>query len=105
MSKTFDTVEGGKKFSHHIPDSVSNIFGDGFGPAMIGYPNTKFTVFQQAINAPGTDTIESEIVATVTVPTIALLELSAHIQRVLRENKEQLSLDINAQLHKLLGEA
>lgn len=105
MNKSFTTEENGQTINNIFPEETVSLFADGFGPAMIGFPNTKVTLFQQTINPPNFDEIERTIVATITVPTIALIELAAHVQKVLGQNKEQLSADVTSQLNKILGVA
>lgn len=105
MSRSFETTENDKTILNIVPDDHVILFGDGFGPAMIGYPNTKFTLFQQTLGIPDSAAVERQIVATVSVPTVALVELAAHIQRVLNENKEQFTAEVNSQISKILGES
>lgn len=103
MTKTFTIQENDKQINNTIPDNAITIFGDGFGPAMIGYPHSKFTVFQEVLSTDP-DVIEREITATVIVPTVALVELANHVKRVMQENKEHLSSDIEAHLQKLFAQ-
>ena len=103
MSRTFETTENDKTILNIVPDDHITLYSDGFGPAMVGYPNTKFTLFQQALGIPDSAAAERKIVATVSVPTVTLIELAAHIQRVLNENKEQLTAEVASQVNKILG--
>lgn len=103
MNKNFSTNENGIETNHTISKEIKEIYGDGLGPAMIGYPNVKFSLFQQKITPPDQNIAEREIVATVTIPTIAILELASRIRDVIETNKENFSQEINAQVQKLLN--
>lgn len=104
MHKTFTTQENGKQINNTIPDNAISIFGDGFGPAMIGYPHSKITLFQEVLSTDP-DVIEREITATVVIPTVALVELANHVKRIMQENKEQLSSDVEVHLQKMFSQA
>lgn len=102
--KAFTVTENGTKINHTFRDDGIQIAGDGFGPALIGYPNCKFTVYQQGFSEPESGIIDREIFATVTIPTVALVDFIDHVKKVLLNNKEQLSLDAQIQLNRILSE-
>jgi len=104
MAKSFTIDEDGRQVNYIVSDDMANLFGDGFGPALIGFSNTKLTVFQQPISSD-VNAMQRDIVATVTIPTVALVELGSHVKRVLQANREQLSADMDNHLRKLLDEA
>lgn len=102
MNKDFITEDNGIKTNHTISSDLKEINADGVGPAMIGFPNIKFSLFQQKITPPNETTAEREIVATISIPTVAILELAEKIKNVIEKNKEQFALQVDNQKKILL---
>jgi len=102
--KAFTITENGTKINHTFRDDGMQIAGDGFGPAMIGYPNCKFTIYRQGFSEPESGIIDREIFATVTVPTVALVDFLDHVKKVLLNNKEQFASDAQVQVNRILSE-
>ncbi len=103
MSKTFNTEEGGKIVTNVIPDDLIDISGEGFGPMLIGFPNTKISIFRQQLSDPAVSEIERRIIATIQVPTLALLGLAQNVRAVLKNNSDQMRA-ARAQIDALIGD-
>lgn len=103
MEKFFDTTENGRTITNIIPDDMVEVFGDGFGPMLIGFPNTKVSVFRQQISDPSSGKIERKIVATIQVPTLNLIELGRNMDAILKNNSEQLRA-VRAQIDTILAD-
>ncbi|MEW9586774.1 hypothetical protein [Paraburkholderia sp. DGU8] len=88
MSKIIKSTENGMSVVTEIPDDAPRISGNGFGPALLGFPTTIVTIFQQQLSGHSKpDHLERKVVATLEIPTISLLELAQTVQKALRENK------------------
>lgn len=84
-------------------DGMISLFGDGFGPLLLGYPNSKITIVQHSIKVPTGSVDERELVATITVPTVALIDLANHVERAISRSKDQMSKEYESQINKILS--
>lgn len=87
MSRTITNEENGLVTNFEFGTDVPNITGDGFGPMLVGFPFTKISVVQQRIQGHNSPPIEKEVVATLTLPTHAVLELADNIRGALKQNR------------------
>ncbi|WBX91592.1 hypothetical protein [Achromobacter mucicolens] len=88
MNRIIKNDENGMATTFEFASTVQNISGDGFGPMLIGFPFTKVSVVQQRIQRPNADSVEKEVVAVLTIPTHALLELADNVRAALKPNRE-----------------
>jgi len=102
MSKIIKSTENGVSVVTEIPDDAPRISGNGFGPALLGFPTTIVTVFQQQLSAESTpSSMERKVVVTLEVPTISILELAQTVQKAMRENKAAMQ-GAMAQMHAIV---
>lgn len=85
MTKTIKAQENNIDVTYVLPDDAPRFNTDGFGPALVGFPMTTVSLFQQQF-AQDPSAQERKIVATIQFPTTALLELAQNIVATMREN-------------------
>lgn len=103
MTRHFKEKEGGRDITTLIPDNAIDIYCDGVGPVMIGFPYSKVTLVRQRLSDPASQDIEREIVATFQIPTASLIELGKHAKRTLQESGEEIEEALK-QAQKLIHE-
>ncbi|WP_354676776.1 hypothetical protein [Cupriavidus plantarum] len=86
MTKIIKTTENNIEVEYHIAEDTPRLNGDGFGPALVGFPLSTFSLFQQQLTADPAKTQERKVVATVQVPTTAILELAQNIVSSMQQN-------------------
>lgn len=99
MPKTFKTEENGTAILTTVPDEIDEIFGDGVGQMLVGFPLTKVSVFRQEIADPSSSEVERKVVAVLQLPTLAFIQLGKNLENMLRGNNDQVRA-----FHSQLGE-
>ncbi|WP_353192138.1 hypothetical protein [Pandoraea pnomenusa] len=98
MSKRItQTTASGTLTASILPDGIVDIYADGIGPAMIGYPMTKLCLVQQRVATDGEAEGERDIVAVLSIPTHVLLEFNKVLISSLTANKEAMMNAIEQQ--------
>lgn len=87
MSRTITNEENGLVTNFEFDTDVPHITGDGFGPMLVGFPFSKVSVVQQRIQGNNAPPLEKEVVAILTLPTHAVLELADNIRATLKQNR------------------
>jgi len=89
MKQTIDVEENGTHIQYAIDENNLELFADGFGPAMVGYPFTKITLYREQMSAElGDIATNKKIVATITVPTATILQIAQTVKSAIMSNKE-----------------
>jgi hypothetical protein len=96
MNKQIKIVDKGTTIIHDIPEDTPRVFSDGFGPALIGFPLTTVTLFDQQVVDPSEKAVHRKVTMTLQVPTLAILELAHNIQQTLQENKGSVEATLRA---------
>ena len=92
MSRIINDVENGMPVIYVFDDKSVEIFCDGFGPSMIGFPMVKLILYTQDIpNGPEDTTIKRKVVGRLTVPTSALLQMANSVKQAIDGNTEDMT--------------
>ena len=97
MSRIILDTENGTPIQYELDEKTLNVFCDGFGPTMIGFPLVKLTLFNQEIPSGVDDkNIKRKVVATLTVPTAAFLQIAENIKNAISESSENIANAIDS---------
>lgn len=99
MTNTVNVREKGKSFDMHISDNLAEVYADGMGYAMLGYPLSKLT-FHTVLPAKdgtpipqdGTAVEQRQAVFRLTMTTASLMEFCQNMLLTLHANKTKLQV-------------
>ncbi|MFZ2162505.1 MAG: hypothetical protein WAW02_09835 [Sideroxyarcus sp.] len=90
MANTVNIREKNKSFDLHISDELLEVYADGMGFAMLGYPMSKLTFHTVLPPKEGVAVEQRQAVVRVTMSTAALMEFCQNMLSTLEATKPQL---------------
>ncbi len=90
MANTVNIREQNKSFDLHISDELLEVYADGMGYAMLGYPMSKLTFHTVLPPKEGVAVEQRQAVVRLTMSTAALMEFCQNMLSTLETTKPQL---------------